>query len=53
MLDNFPFYLILIFAIVMIMMVANKMKIAYPILLILDGLLISFYSGYSSHNYQS
>jgi Na+/H+ antiporter len=45
MLDNFPFYLILIFAIVLIMMVADKIKVAYPILLIVAGLLISIIPG--------
>jgi Na+/H+ antiporter len=45
MLDNFPFYLILIFAIVLIMMVADKIKVAYPILLILAGLITSFIPG--------
>ena len=50
MLENFPFYLILIFAIVMIMMVANKIKVAYPILLIVAGLLISFIHGIPNIN---
>lgn len=45
MLDNFPFYLILIFAIVIIMMVADKIRVAYPILLILAGLIISLIPG--------
>jgi Na+/H+ antiporter len=45
MLDNFPFYLILIFTIVLIIMVADKIKIAYPILLIIGGLIISFIPG--------
>lgn len=45
MLDHFPFYLILIFAIVLIMMLADKIKVAYPILLIVGGLLISFIPG--------
>lgn len=45
MLDNFPFYLILIFAIVLIMMVADKIKVAYPILLIIAGLGISLIPG--------
>lgn len=45
MLDSFPFYLILIFAIVLIMMVADKIKVAYPILLIIAGLLISIVPG--------
>lgn len=45
MLDNFPFYLVLIFAIVIIMMIADKIKVAYPILLIVAGLLISIMPG--------
>ena len=45
MLDNFPFYLILIFAIVLIMMIADKIKVAYPILLIIAGLIISLIPG--------
>ncbi|MGV3696088.1 Na+/H+ antiporter [Flavobacterium sp.] len=48
MLDNFPFYLILIFAIVLIMMVADKIKVAYPILLILAGLVITIIPGIPS-----
>lgn len=48
MLENFPFYLILIFAIVLIMMVADKIKVAYPILLIVGGLLISLVPGIPS-----
>lgn len=48
MLDNFPFYLILIFAIVLIMMVADKIKVAYPILLIVAGLLIGLVPGIPS-----
>ncbi|WP_284653055.1 Na+/H+ antiporter [Flavobacterium terrisoli] len=45
MLEHFPFFLILIFAIVLIIMLADKIKIAYPILLILAGLLISIIPG--------
>lgn len=45
MLDNFPFYLVLIFAIVIIMMVADKIRVAYPILLIVAGLIISLIPG--------
>ncbi len=48
MLDNFPFYLILIFTIVLIMMIAYKIKVAYPILLILAGLLMSIIPGIPS-----
>lgn len=42
MLDNFPFYLSLIVAIVLLIMLANKIKVAYPVLLVVAGLLISF-----------
>jgi Na+/H+ antiporter len=42
MLHNFPFYLTLILTIIAIIMVANKIKVAYPILLVLAGLAISF-----------
>jgi len=45
MLEHFPFYLILIFAIVLLIMLADKIKVAYPILLILAGLLISIIPG--------
>lgn len=42
MLENFPFYLSLIVAIVLLIMLANKIKVAYPVLLVVAGLLISF-----------
>src|SRR5436190_670450 len=42
MLDNFPFYLGLIIVILLLIMLANKIKVAYPILLVLAGLAISF-----------
>lgn len=42
MLDNFPFYLGLLLIILLLIMLANKIKIAYPILLVLAGLAISF-----------
>jgi Na+/H+ antiporter len=45
MLDNFPFYVALIIAIVLLVMLANKIKVAYPILLVLGGLIISFLPG--------
>lgn len=45
MLEHFPFYLGLIIAIVMIIMLANKIKVAYPVLLVLAGLFISFIPG--------
>lgn len=45
MLHQFPFYLAVILAIVFLVMLANKIKIAYPILLVLAGLGISFIPG--------
>lgn len=42
MLENFPFYLSLVVAIVLLIMLANKIKVAYPVLLVIAGLLISF-----------
>ena len=45
MLDHFPFYLSLVIAIVLLIMLANKIKVAYPVLLVLAGLLISFVPG--------
>lgn len=45
MLDNFPFYLSLIVAIVLLIMLARKIKVAYPVLLVLAGLTISFIPG--------
>lgn len=45
MLDNFPFYLGLLIVILLLIMLANKIKVAYPILLVLAGLVISFIPG--------
>ena len=45
MLENFPFYLSLIVAIVLLIMLAKKIKVAYPILLVIAGLTISFIPG--------
>ncbi|HRP32095.1 MAG TPA: cation:proton antiporter, partial [Agriterribacter sp.] len=45
MVSQFSFYLILVVAMVMLIMLANKLKIAYPILLVIAGLLISFLPG--------
>jgi Na+/H+ antiporter len=42
MFENFPFYLGLIIVISLLIMLANKIKVAYPILLVLAGLAISF-----------
>lgn len=45
MLEHFPFYLILIVIIVLLIMLANRIKVAYPILLVVAGLMISFVPG--------
>ena len=45
MLTNFPFYIAIIVAILVIIMLANKIKVAYPVLLVLAGLGISFIPG--------
>lgn len=45
MLVNFPFYVSLIVAIVLLIMLAKKIKIAYPILLVVGGLIISLIPG--------
>jgi len=45
MIENFPFYLSLIVAIILLIMLADKIKVAYPVLLVLAGLLISFIPG--------
>ncbi|MEP6932261.1 MAG: Na+/H+ antiporter [Flavobacterium sp.] len=45
MLDKFPFYLGLLLIILLLIMLAHKIKVAYPILLIVAGLVISFIPG--------
>lgn len=45
MLDHFPFYLVLIVVIMLLIMLANKIRVAYPVLLVLAGLLISIIPG--------
>ena len=45
MLDNFPFYLGILIVILLLIMLANKIKVAYPVLLVLAGLVISFIPG--------
>lgn len=45
MLEHFPFYLALIVLIVLLIMLGNKIKVAYPVLLVLAGLAISFIPG--------
>ncbi len=42
MLHHFPFYLALIAAILLLVMIANRIKVAYPIVLVLAGLVLSF-----------
>ena len=48
MIQNFPFYLSLILVIVLLIMLANKIKVAYPVLLVIAGLGISFVPGIPS-----
>src|SRR6187402_2440949 len=45
MIAHFPFYLTLIFAIVLLIMLADKIKVAYPVVLVVAGLLISLIPG--------
>ncbi len=45
MLENFEFYLFLVLLVTMLIMLAKKIQVAYPILLVLAGLLISFIPG--------
>ncbi len=45
MLANFPFYLGILLVILLLIMLANKIKAAYPILLVIAGLVISFIPG--------
>lgn len=45
MLANFPFYLGILLVILLLLMLANKIKAAYPILLVIAGLVISFIPG--------
>ncbi|MEO7976044.1 Na+/H+ antiporter [Flavobacterium sp.] len=52
MLENFPFYLGLLILILLLIMLANKIKVAYPILLVLAGLVISFIPGVPIINIQ-
>jgi Na+/H+ antiporter len=40
--EQFPLFLSLIIAIVALVMIANKIKVAYPVVLVVAGLLISF-----------
>lgn len=43
--EVFPFYLFLILVIIFLIVLANKLKVAYPVLLVLGGLGISFIPG--------
>lgn len=45
MLNDFPFYLTLVIVILLLIMLSNKIKVAYPVLLVLGGLAISFIPG--------
>lgn len=45
MLEYFPFYLGLVVVILLLIMLADKIKVAYPVLLVLAGVLISFVPG--------
>ncbi len=45
MLDHFPFYLSMVLSIVLLIMLANKIKVAYPVLLVVAGLLAGFIPG--------
>ncbi|MDO3624696.1 Na+/H+ antiporter [Mucilaginibacter sp. BT774] len=45
MIAHFPFFLMMVVAIILIIMLANKIKVAYPVLLVVAGLLISFIPG--------
>lgn len=45
MIEYFPFFLTMLLAIIFLVMLANKIKVAYPVLLVLAGLLISFIPG--------
>ncbi len=42
MLEHFPLYLALLMVIVLLIMLANRIRVAYPVLLVIAGLLISF-----------
>lgn len=42
---SFPFYLAIIAVLIILIVLANKLRIAYPILLVLAGLIISFIPG--------
>lgn len=45
MIEHFSFFLVLVIAMILLIILANKIKVAYPILLVVAGLLISFLPG--------
>ena len=45
--DTFVQYLFLILIILALVMVANKIRLAYPIVLVVGGLLLSFFTQFS------
>lgn len=45
MVENFIYYLGLVLVIIGSIMLANRLKVAYPIILVIAGLLISFIPG--------
>ncbi len=45
MIEHFPFFLTLIVVILLLIMLADKIKVAYPVLLVITGLIISFFPG--------
>ena len=45
MIEHFPLYIAMLVAIVLLIMLANKIKVAYPVLLVIAGLVISFIPG--------
>lgn len=45
MIDHFPLYLTLVVVIVLLVMLADKIRVAYPVILVVAGLLISFIPG--------
>lgn len=45
MIEQFSYYLALVIAMVLLIILANRIKVAYPILLVVAGLLISFLPG--------
>jgi CPA1 family monovalent cation:H+ antiporter len=45
MVENFIYYLGLVLVIIGAIMLANRLKVAYPIILVIAGLLISFIPG--------